>query len=378
MDENQNEQNAIKDVKEKKAKVPKVHSDKAVIITLIVAVLLIAFGLFGLFYYKTNMEAIVTFDGGKVTKSDYAVYYKLWSSYLSYYGYPSDQIAQVVANEAGLNQILYTKAKAAGLTLTDDEKKAVEAQYTDDDIKQLTSQGLDPEKVKQLVGYNYKFINKYLAKLESEVSTDDMLAYLKKTYGDNEDLNEYVTQDILFKITKTDSKTGSSTPMNDTEKATQKTKADAILQKALAGEDFATLAKSNSEDSTTSVNGGEYKMYMDGKTETAYSDAVKTLKAGEVYSKVVESTSGYHIIKLVSINANGRTNSNTEREAYVNGNLTSYETDANMKINTNVLNKTIKAITGNDIASSNNAVDSNNTTTNNTVSNDTATNNTAQ
>lgn len=357
MDENEKELNTVK------TKVPKANKDKVIILVILIAVLLIAFGLFGLFYYKTNMQAVVTFDGGKVTKAEYSIYYKLFSDYLSYYGYPEEQIGDQIAQKAGLDKILLIKAKAAGITLSDDDKKSVDSELTNSQLKQFTDKGIDASQVKQLY-YNDKIINNYIDKLKTDVSTEDMLAYLKKTYSADEDLNEYVTRQILFKTTKVDSSTGQSTAMSDDEKASQKKKAEDVLAKALKGEDFATLAKDNSEDDKTKENGGEYKMYADSNTVQAYSDAVKKMKVGEVYAQLVESDYGYHIIKLEAINANGRTNSSTEREAYVNANLDKYSTDSHLKVNTDVLNETIETITGKKVTSTENTT---NETTENTT-----------
>lgn len=375
MEEVSNEQNALKKVE---TKIPGKNRDKLVIAVIIIAVLLIAFGLFGIYYYKTNMQAVVTFDGGKVTKSEYTIYYKLFSDYLSYYGYPEDQIATQIANKAGIDKILYQKAKAAGLTLSADDKKKVDDEFTADQIKQFTDKGIDPGQMKELY-YEDSLINKYIDKLKSEVSNDDMLAYLKKTYGDSVDLKEYVTREILFKTSTTDATTGQSTAMSDADKAKQKAKAEDILKKVLAGGDFAQLAKDNSEDTGTKDNGGEYKVYNDSNTDETYFNAVKTLKVGEIDTQLVESQYGYHIVKLEAINDTGRTNSDTERTNYVNQNLDKYGTDAHMKIDTGRLNALVKAITGKDPSQTNNTTDTNAVDTNTTTENTTSTtNNVAQ
>lgn len=382
MEENENTEK----IKKTNTKVPSANKDKAIIMVIVISVLLIAFGLFGLYYYKTNMQAVVTFDGGKVSKAEYSVYYKLFSQYLSYYGYPEEQIGDQIAQKAGLDKVLLSKAKAAGITLTDDEKKSVDSELTSDQLKQFSERGIAEAQIKQLY-YNDKIINKYIDKQKDAVSNDDMLKYLKQTYGDDADLNEYVTREILFKTSTTDSTTGQSTDMSDADKAKQKQKAQDILNKALAGEDFATLAKNNSEDTGTKDNGGEYKMYMDSSTDTSYSDAVKKMTVGQIYPQLVESQYGYHIIKLEAINANGRANSSTDRENYVESNLSKYSDQANMKVNTKVLNSTIKTLTGKDPSVSNNttnettennATDENSTTTDTNTTTNTTTENVAQ
>ena len=125
-------------------------------------------------------------------------------------------------------------------------------------------------------------------------------------------MNEYDTSHILFSFTKDD-----GTTMSDDEKATLKTEAEEVLQKALNGEDFASLAKEYSDD-TTASQGGQYTMYDDGYTVSQYTDTVKKMKVGEVYGELVETTYGYHIIKLNAKTENGRLANDTERTAYAN------------------------------------------------------------
>jgi parvulin-like peptidyl-prolyl isomerase len=75
-------------------------------------------------------------------------------------------------------------------------------------------------------------------------------------------------------------------------------KAEEILQRARAGEDFAELAKEFSEDGSTSSMGGYLGFF--GKEimlPPEFHDAVFTLEAGEM-SGVVGTSMGYHLIKV--------------------------------------------------------------------------------
>lgn len=85
--------------------------------------------------------------------------------------------------------------------------------------------------------------------------------------------------------------------------ADAKAKAEDILKKALAGQDFAQLAKDNSQDPGSKDNGGVYDFQKKGSFVPEYEAAVfdPNLKNGEVYSKVVESQFGWHIIKKIEI-----------------------------------------------------------------------------
>ncbi len=356
--------------KEVAKKMRHLNNDKIIIISIVVGVILIAAILFGVIYYKTNKEAVITFDGGSVSKAEFTVYYKTFAPMLEYYGYPASSIPSQVANKAAIDKILIKEAKNAGVKLSDEDKKTVDTTFNDKDkVESFVKQGIDVDLMKQLY-YNDYIISAYINKLKSEAKTEDVLAYAKKIYGETADYNEYNTSHILFK-TK-DTSTGAA--MTDEQKATVKTKAEGVLARVKAGEDFAALAKEFSEDSTAS-DGGKFAMYMDGTVYTQYSDAVKTLKAGEVYATLVETEAGYHIIKLDSIVENGRGNSDTEKEEYVNNNINNMSTEKKVTYDEAKLTKLIEQITGTKATDDT----TNNTTTNDTTNNTTNdTNNTAQ
>ena len=82
-----------------------------------------------------------------------------------------------------------------------------------------------------------------------------------------------------------------------------KIKAEKILQRARAGEDFAKLANEFSEDPGNHgadgvSQGGLYKDVPKGMMIPAFEQAALALKPGEVAGGVVETDFGYHIIKL--------------------------------------------------------------------------------
>jgi len=76
-----------------------------------------------------------------------------------------------------------------------------------------------------------------------------------------------------------------------------KKKAEDLLARARKGEDFAKLAKENSDDQGSKDKGGEYDFFGHGKMVPEFEKAAFALKPGEI-SEPVETQFGYHIIKL--------------------------------------------------------------------------------
>lgn len=363
-----------KEVKALQKKIKKPNAEKVVILSIVIGVLVIAFGLFGFYYYNTNAKAVATFDGGKVTTADYTVYYKVFAPMLQHYGYPESIIPEQIANKAGIDMIILKQAKEANVKLSDEDKKKVDDIFADElQVKQFVEEGIDVAKMKQLY-YNDYTITAYIEKMKEEADDAKVLEYIKKTAGDDADLNEYDTSHILFKTVD-----DSGNELSDEEKAKVEEKAKAALARALAGEDFAALAKELSEDTGTKENGGQYKMYMDGNTYTEYADAVKNLEVGAITTTLVKSQSGYHIIKLNAKTENGRAHNDTEREAYVDEDINNLSTTKNLKINNDYLTKLVEKITGKTASDDTDTTDSTTTddnTTNtdeNTTTNETST-----
>lgn len=90
-------------------------------------------------------------------------------------------------------------------------------------------------------------------------------------------------------------------PASAEDKAKAKEKAEAILKKIKAGEDFAKLAEENSDDTTSKTRGGDLGFLPRGLQanpfERAAEKAALALKPGEV-SEAIETPFGYRIIKV--------------------------------------------------------------------------------
>ena len=295
-------------VKEKKVKKP-INKDSLIIGIVIAVIVLLTAGIVVYYFWGVNNEVIVTYDGGEITRGEFEAVYRYWAPQLVYYGYDASSASNLIVDEILLNEVIYEKAAAAGYKISDEDKKTVDDNFANEDsIKALRSSSINPDILKDFF-YKNAVVSAYLKDIEEAATTDDIKAAIIAEEGEKADLNLYNTRHILVKV---------DSEATDAQKSEAKTKAESLLKQIKNGKDFATLAKSNSDDSGTAENGGAFKMVNNSSVDEAYRKAVLSLKAGKVYSSVVESEYGYFIIKLESVEKNGRLTYDEQVEVYVN------------------------------------------------------------
>lgn len=134
------------------------------------------------------------------------------------------------------------------------------------------------------------------AVLERELKVNVTDADAKKYYDENaarfEQPEQVRASHVL--VSTRDMETG--TELTDDQKKAKRKSADDIRKRAVAGEDFAKLAKENSEDPGSKETGGEY-IFARGKMVPEFEAAAFSLNTNQV-SDVVTTQFGYHIIKL--------------------------------------------------------------------------------
>jgi hypothetical protein len=155
----------------------------------------------------------------------------------------------------------------------------------------LKASELDIEHVKKSLGEQL-LINSFL---ESTLSKEMAVAPedIAKAYA--EDKTASVRHILLLTQGKTDA-----------EKAEARKKIEEVLARAKAGEDFAALAKQYSEDPGSKDNGGLYEDFGRGAMVKPFEDAAFSVPIGEL-SGIVETTYGYHILKIVGRKKETRT-----------------------------------------------------------------------
>ncbi|MBU0483729.1 MAG: SurA N-terminal domain-containing protein [Proteobacteria bacterium] len=96
---------------------------------------------------------------------------------------------------------------------------------------------------------------------------------------------------VLIKMAEDDS---------DAVKSEKRSKAEDVLAQAIAGKDFAELAKEYSDD-TSSAQGGDLGFFTRGQTVKSFDDRLFSMKEGDI--DLVQSPFGLHVLKLEEIQA---------------------------------------------------------------------------
>ena len=88
--------------------------------------------------------------------------------------------------------------------------------------------------------------------------------------------------------------------------AKARAKVEDVIKRAQAGEDFAKLARANSEDTGTAAQGGDLGFVGPGEVVPQFEEALFRLKKGEITPTPVRTPFGYHAIKLMDVQEGGK------------------------------------------------------------------------
>jgi len=130
------------------------------------------------------------------------------------------------------------------------------------------------------------------AKIRGEVKPTD--AELRKVYEQTKDnYRRPASAHVLHILVKSEP---SATPQAD---AAARAKAQGIVAQLRGGADFATLARQNSEDPSSSGNGGDMGWVDMGKTVEPFERAIFSVPLNTISDPVRSQEYGYHIVKVV-------------------------------------------------------------------------------
>jgi peptidyl-prolyl cis-trans isomerase C len=156
--------------------------------------------------------------------------------------------------------------------------------------KALKENGLTESNIKEFARKEIYINNLIETQVASKITVSE--ADAKKFYDDNiSKFKQPETVQASHILIGVDANASSE----DKNKAKQK--AEALLKRVKAGEDFATLAKENSS-CPSAQQGGNLGYFSKGQMVPEFDSVAFSLKPGET-SDVVETKFGYHIIKVV-------------------------------------------------------------------------------
>ncbi len=124
------------------------------------------------------------------------------------------------------------------------------------------------------------------------VTEEQAKTYYEENIDQFKEEKQVHARHILFKVPET---------ANEEMLASVKSRANEVLEKAKAGDDFAELAKQYSEGPTGS-SGGDLGFFGTGSMVKPFEDAAFSIGAGEIYPELVKTRFGFHIIKVEEVN----------------------------------------------------------------------------
>lgn len=220
-------------------------------------------------------------------------------------GQKASDLAKERASESVVSYTLENqKAKERGISLNEQELSYINSRIktisTDQSsLDSIKNAGLSMDDFKKLyIKFNTasKLKQKILSEIKKNITTTDQEAI--NYYNSKKEEKYTYTQDIakvrhiLFKTID-----ANQNPLSGDAQYRAKSKAEEILKRAKAGEDFASLAKQYSEDTGTKEDGGEFTFSRRDSVAAEFKEASFVMNSGEI-SGLVKTQFGYHIIKL--------------------------------------------------------------------------------
>ena len=206
-----------------------------------------------------------------------------------------DEVLRATLDRLITYNLLSQEAKARNVTCTDAEidqrLKEMQGQFPNEEAfkKALAERNMSVERLKSDTR-NDLVISKMM---DSEVSaaataTDaDAKTFYEKNPDKFKQGEQIRASHILIRVDE---------KADEAAKKKARAQIDTLLKRAKAGEDFAALAKANSQDGSAS-QGGDLSYFARGQMVPQFDQAAFALKTGDV-SNVVTTQFGYHIIKV--------------------------------------------------------------------------------
>jgi peptidyl-prolyl cis-trans isomerase C len=214
-----------------------------------------------------------------------------------------DEVYRGLIEQLVSQQLLRQEAAARKIAVTDAEVDkriaGIKQQFPSEDVfsEMLKTQQITPERFR-IDARDDIAVSKMLTEaLKDKVAvTPEQIEAFYKNNPDRFKQGERVrASHILITVPQ-----GADGPTKD--KAREK--AEGLLKQIKAGGDFAALAKANSADPGSAINGGDLGYFPPGQMVGPFNDVAFKLAPGTV-SDLVETQFGFHIIKVVDKQAGG-------------------------------------------------------------------------
>lgn len=210
----------------------------------------------------------------------------------------ADYIKEKALEDVTRNEIAVVKAKEAGISLTEEERNTARStEGIKDQIKE--TYGISTKAYADVMEKAY-LIDKYYTHMTTtqpdlfNVTAEDIASAIEENYA--------LVQHVLIMNAKEDGTT------DDDYKAEAKKKAEEVLAKAKAGDNFPALITEYGEDPGMESNPEGYLITSNGYTLDGQNQMVESftkgafgVSAGEINPELVESDYGWHIIKRLPI-----------------------------------------------------------------------------
>lgn len=288
-------------------------------------------------------RTIITVDGNEITEGEYKFYVEMEKTELLNARGITDEAAakefletgkvgeKAVADyikEEALNQVVkyeyaIVKAKAAGITLTDEEREAV--RNIDDAKEQIAELGVSERTYADILEKSY-IVGKYYNQL---VSTNPELFVVEDAEIEKKINEEYaLVQHVLILNAPQD-----GTEADESYKAEANKKAKEVLKKAVDGANFEKLIADYNEDPGMESSPEGYLITKEGYTADGqgqmvpeFTNGAFAVKPNKVNPELVESSYGWHIIKRCEITKSNANYELVEQNAKNNADAAKFET----------------------------------------------------
>lgn len=199
------------------------------------------------------------------------------------------------------SEVVYQQAIADGITVKaeDNDSRTTELKEALKENpkfkKDLEDNGVTEEELENFIAKD-NVINAYRDDFDKKqtVSDAEIQAYYEKH---REEFKEEMVDASHILFATVDRNLNS---VSDDKKAEIKTKAEEVQKKAVAGEDFAELAKKYSDDKKTGEKGGSLGYFTKDAKDALFTREVFKLKKGDV-SELITTNNGYEIVKINDI-----------------------------------------------------------------------------